>query len=278
MIQKPIVKPVNVDDPELKALASTVSASNTIPYFTGSGTASSLSVTDAGKALLNTTGATDMVPYFTGTGTVSTASFTTTGRQIVSATSIPNAQSILNLVPGTNVQSQSSKLDAIAGVSSAANKIPYFTGASSADVLTLDTDGTLSANSNTSVPSQAAVKTAISNVFGAVNTYTRQQYTSPVILSSSAGSLTIDCNLHQFCQYTFTEAVTMNAATNQAAGKFITIVFIGAASWSFTSWHSTWKMNTDKTSLIAPTAGKRLTCSFYSDGTNMWLIGAAYEN
>jgi hypothetical protein len=40
----------------------------------------------------------------------------------------------------------------------AANKIPYFTGTASADLLTLDTDPTLSANSNTRIAPQQAIK------------------------------------------------------------------------------------------------------------------------
>ena len=291
-IKKSLNKPENpqaVTDTELVALANVTSAANNIPMYTGSGTSTLLPITDSAKNLLNTSGSNDTIPYYNGATSTTTTPFTSAGRTVLGSASIAAIRTALGLVIGTNVQAQNTNLTTFAGLgsiinltniaslTSAANKIPYFTGASTASLLTLDIDGTFAANSDTTIPSQAAVKTGISNIKSTVNAHTRQQYNTPVILSSSSGILNIDCDLHQFSQYTMTESVTLTNSTNQVNGKVITLVIIGAASWTLAINAATWKLNQGRTSLPAPAAGKRLTVSFYSDGTYMNLIGAVYE-
>lgn len=77
----------------------------------------------------------------------------------VLALSAGQVRTVLSLVIGTDVQAWDADLDALAGLTTASNKIPRFTGSHTADLLSFDTDGTLAGNSDTAIASQKAVKT-----------------------------------------------------------------------------------------------------------------------
>lgn len=150
-------------DSELTALAGLTSAADSMPYFTGSGTAALATVTsfirtvlddanasaarstlglrigndvqaysDVTAAFAGLTPASDRFPYFTGPSSMAVASFSAFARTLVAATDAATARTTLGLAIGTNVQAYDAELAAIAGLTSAANKIPYFTGSGTA--------------------------------------------------------------------------------------------------------------------------------------------------
>lgn len=146
-------------DSELTAIAGLTSAADRVPYFTGSGTAALATFTTFGRSLVDDadaatarstlglvigtnvqaydaelaalaglTSAADQVPYFTGSGTAALATLTSFGRSLIDDADAATARSTLGLVIGTNVQAYDAELAALAGLTSAADKLPYFTG------------------------------------------------------------------------------------------------------------------------------------------------------
>lgn len=157
---------VQAYDAELAAVAGLVSAADKLPYFTGSGTAALADLTTYARTILDdadapTTRATIGLGSMSiqdktavevtggsinGTsigGTVkSSGDFTTvTATTAIAVTSggtgsgtASGARTNLGLAIGTDVQAYDAELAAIAGLTSAADKVPYFTGSGTAAV------------------------------------------------------------------------------------------------------------------------------------------------
>lgn len=83
----------------------------------------------------------DRLPYANGAGTLSLATFTGFGRSIVDDADAAAARTTLGVVIGTDVQAQDAELAAIAGLTSAADRLPYFTGLGTASLATFTTFG-----------------------------------------------------------------------------------------------------------------------------------------
>jgi hypothetical protein len=163
---------VQAQDAELAAIAGLTSAADKVPYFTGSGTAALTDITSTARTLLDDTStsamrttlglaigtdvqaqdaelaaiagltsAADKIPYFTGSGTAALANFTSTARSLLDDSSTSAMRTTLGLAIGTDVQAQDAELAAIAGLTSAADKVPYFTGSGTAALADLSSYG-----------------------------------------------------------------------------------------------------------------------------------------
>lgn len=89
------------------------------------------------SAIAGLVSAADRLAYFTGSGTASLATFTAFARTLLDDVDAATARATLGLTIGTNVQAQDAELSAIAGLTSAANQLAYFTGSGTAALTTL---------------------------------------------------------------------------------------------------------------------------------------------
>jgi len=88
-------------------------------------------------ALAGLTSAADSFPYFTGSGTAGLLTIVSAIRTLLASADVATFRSNAGLAIGTNVQAYDAELAALAGLTSAADSFPYFTGSGTAGLLTI---------------------------------------------------------------------------------------------------------------------------------------------
>ncbi|MEO5336650.1 MAG: hypothetical protein H7841_07135 [Magnetospirillum sp. WYHS-4] len=130
--------PSYMANPQLAAIAGLVSAVNLLPYFTGSGTAALAEITAFARTLLDDIDAAAARATL-GLGTAATLDAGTGAGNLVQldgSGALPGVSAAnLTNVPGNYTANP--QLAALAALASAADKLPYFTGAGTASLATL---------------------------------------------------------------------------------------------------------------------------------------------
>ena len=175
---------VQAYDAGLASIAGLTTAADRMIYTTALDTYAVATLTSAGRALLDDASAsaqrttlglvigTDVQAYDAGLADIAGLAVTD-GNIIVGdganwvAESGATARTSLGLAIGTDVQAYDAELAALAGLTSAANKVPRFTGSGTADLLDFLDEDTMSSNSATAVASQQSIKAYVDASFAA---------------------------------------------------------------------------------------------------------------
>jgi hypothetical protein len=293
-------------DADLTAIAALTSAANKVPYSTGAGAWALADFSTAGRNLVDDATTADQrttlglgsmatetaANYLTTAAAASTyqpldadltsiAALTTAayGRSLLTTTSEANFKATVNLEIGVDVQAYDAELAAIAGLTSAADRLPYFTGLGTAALATFTTAGrNLVDDADASAQrTTLGLGTGDSPQFTSVNIGNASDTT---VARVSAGVISVEGNtvamlntLNTFTQNQLIQKASGNLniiATSGDATNYVAAVSGNAATTRWVHWTGAavsdrWLFGKDATAESGSDAGSNFACYNYTD-------------
>lgn len=213
--------------------------------------------------------AADKMLYSTAADTWAETAITAFGRSLIDDAAASNARSTLGLVIGTDVQAYDAELAAIAGLTSAADSAPYFTGSGTAALMTV----TSFARTFLDDANAAAVLATLG--ISVYDTETAQDVVGALIIDSSSIDATYNDGAGTLTLAIIDEYVQDVAGAMLTDGNGIDLSYndtLGQISAALTTLTSDWDIGASRKILAEALAARNSSgLTLYDDGGNAAL-------